>query len=163
MVARPQPRKRKPLTSGTFSIELRKAIAADLPALKTLTDTHRHELGFVHRQALLRSIEREEVIVAQKGDRLVGFIEYHHRMDQQTTIYHIVVESQSRNQGIGRSLVDAVKEESRELKKEFILVKCPVDLEANEFYSQIGCQLVRQEQGKQRDLSIWKICLESPR
>jgi predicted GNAT family acetyltransferase len=145
------------LTSGISNIKLRKAVPEDLPTLKALADAHRHELGFVHQKALLRSIEREEVFVAQDTDNPIAFVEYHHRKDKQTTIYHIIVKSEFRNQGIGRSLINAVSAESRKLKKEFVRIKCPIDLEANQFYRQIGCHLIRKEQGKNRNLAIWEL------
>jgi N-acetylglutamate synthase-like GNAT family acetyltransferase len=155
--AQPQQQRRKRLTSGISNITLRKAVSEDLPVLKTLADAHRHELGFVHRQALLRSINKQEVIVAQNTDKLVGFVEYHHRRDQQTTIYHIVVDPEYRGQGIGHALIEALRQESYKLKKRFIRIKCPEDLKANRFYEDVGCQLIKEEEGKQRALLIWEL------
>lgn len=149
--------RRKNLTSGISNIKLRKAVLEDLPVLKTLADAHRHELGFVHRQALLRSIKKQEVIVAQNTDKPVAFVEYHHRQDEQTTLYHIVVDPKYRGQGIGQALMNALRKESHDLKKKFIRVKCPEDLEANRFYEYLGCQLVEKEEGKQRALFIWEL------
>jgi N-acetylglutamate synthase-like GNAT family acetyltransferase len=145
------------LTSGISEIKLRKAVPEDLPSLKTLADAHRHELGFVHRQALLRSIHQQEVIVAQKADKLIGFVEYHHRQDLQTTVYHIVVEPEHRDQGIGRILMETLRQESYQLKKQFIRIKCPEELKANRFYEHVGCHLVGKEEGKRRTLSIWEL------
>ncbi len=145
------------MTSGISNIPLRKAVPEDLPVLKTLADAHRHELGFVHRQALLRSINRQEVIVAQNTDELVAFVEYHHRKDQQTTLYHIVVTPEYRGQGTGRALIEKLRQESHNLKKQLIRIKCPEDLEANQFYEHVGCQLIEKEKGKRRALLIWEL------
>jgi N-acetylglutamate synthase-like GNAT family acetyltransferase len=152
-----QLKRRKHLTSGISNITLRKAVPEDLPLLKTLADAHRHELGFVHRQALLRSINKQEVIVAQNTDKLVAFVEYHHRKDQQTTLYHIVVDPEYRGQGIGYALIEKLRQESHKLRKQFIRIKCPDDLEANHFYEHVGCQLIEKEEGKRRALLIWEL------
>ena len=63
-----------------FSV--RKATQADLDAVKGLADSHKHELGFVLRPALSRSIAREELLVAENHASVIGFIEYHHRQDE---------------------------------------------------------------------------------
>lgn len=159
-VVQPRPERRKHLTSGISNITLRKAVLEDLPVLKTLTDAHRHELGFVHHQALLRSIKKKEVIVAQNTDKLVAFVEFHHRKDQQTTLYHIAIERHYRRQGIGQALITALIEDARKKEKNFIQLKCPKDLPANIFYEDIGFELAGKEQGKGRMLCIWKLFIK---
>lgn len=143
------------MTTPAYAV--RKATPADLDALKALADAHRHELGFVLRPALARSIARNTLFVAENSGGLVGFVEYHHRRDCQTTLYHIVVVPDHRREGIGRALVDALRVEARHLGQQRILLKCPEALPAQDFYACLGFQFVQWERGKGRSLAIWEL------
>ena len=148
------------MTSGlTDKLVIRKATLADLDAIKAIADAHRRELGFVLRPALAESIEREEVLVAENHQELIGFVEYHHRQDEQTTLYHIVVAPDYRRRGIGRRLIERLADEARMAGKEFIALKCPVTLPANDFYAHTGWSLVSGEAGKRRPLNLWRFVL----
>ena len=136
---------------------IRFATEADTSAIKRLADAHTRELGFVLRPALQESIKRQEVMVAlDDAGNLAGFIEYHHRRDAQTTLYNLCVASSYRRRSLGSELFSALIDECQDRQKDFILLKCPVDLDANKFYRAIGCKLeeVLERPGK-RDLNVW--------
>jgi len=135
---------------------IRRAIPSDLDAIKGLADRHRHELGFVLRPALAKSIEQSELLVAENSQGIVGFVEYHHRRDKQTTLYHIAVQHDHRQLNIGRQLVEALLSEAGQHSKSHIQLKCPVDLEANEFYERLGFTQVEVQPGKGRSLMVWR-------
>lgn len=135
---------------------IRKAMDSDLDAIKNLVDRHRHELGFVLRSAVLESIRRSEVLVAVGGSTVVGMLEYHHRRDEQTTIYHIAVDGDWRRRGVATRLIAALRKECGTQNKSFILLRCPVDLPANDFYSGAGFALVATENGRSRALNVWR-------
>jgi len=146
------------LNSGaTDALVIRKATLADLDGIKAISDAHRRELGFVLRPALVESIEREEVLVAENHQGLIGFVEYHHRQDDQTTLYHVVVALGHRRQGIGRRLIERLADEARAAGKEFIALKCPSTLSANEFYARTGWSLIGSVPGKSRPLNLWRL------
>jgi ribosomal protein S18 acetylase RimI-like enzyme len=146
------------LTSGVNKgFHTRKAEPKDLEVIKTIADEHRDELGFILRPALAESIRREEVIVSENGSGIIGFVEYHHRRDEQTTLYHIAVASDYRRRGIGRSLVSALREEARAFDKRVIRLKCPVDLPAQDFYARMGFQIEGEVEGKARRLVLWAL------
>jgi len=140
---------------------VRKAGLTDLDAIKNLTEAHRHELGFVRRPALVESIQRKEVFVAENGAGIVGFLEYHHRRDNQTTLYHIAVRADHRKRGIGTALIDALTREAAQRHKTFIQIRCPADLPANSFYERVGCSQEGVQPGKKRDLIVWRLSLGS--
>lgn len=139
------------------SFSVRKAVQRDLDAVKGLADMHKHQLGFVLRPALARSIARTEVLVAEKHAELIGFVEYHHRQDDQTTLYHIAVAPVHRSMGVGKALINALLLEARDLGKGIIQLKCPVDLQARSFYEYLGFERIRTEPGKQRAVVVFGI------
>jgi N-acetylglutamate synthase-like GNAT family acetyltransferase len=160
MVGVPLPlKRRKHLTSGSNSLLVRKATADDLDAIKTLADAHRRELGFVRRPALASAINREEVMIAHEQNALVGFVEYHHRRDEQTTVYHVAVDVDRRRCGIGHQLIEALVLEAKEIGKSYIQLKCPSQLEANDFYANVGFSRLGTRSGKNRDLVLWRMDL----
>lgn len=147
------------MISGNNRIDIRKATTEDLDAIKSLADAHRHELGFVRHPALSKAIERQEVLVANNGQILVGFVEYRHRQDTQTTLYHVVIKPEYRRRGIGRALLNVLKAESEAKGKSNIYLKCPEDLPARHFYKKIGYQLVNKESDRSRPLLVWQLPL----
>lgn len=138
---------------------VRKATQADLGAIKELADSHRHELGFVLRPALARSIAREELLVAENHAGVIGFVEYHHRQDEQTTLYHIAVTPDHRCLGVGKTLVNTLRAEACVRGKDVIRLKCPADLPARLFYERIGFHSVGEEQGKDRPLIVFALVI----
>lgn len=142
------------MTSGN-NITIRKAKLTDIDAIKQIADAHRRELGFVRRPSLIESIKRQEVFVAQNGDGLVGFMEFHHRKDSQTTLYNIVVNDNHRRESIGRLFMENLENEAIRQNKSVILLKCPEELSANIFYERLGYALIRTDPGKSRRLNIW--------
>ncbi len=149
-----QHKRRILLTSGK-NITIRKAKPTDIDAIKEIADAHRRELGFVRRPSLIESINRHEVFVAQNGDGLVGFMEFHHRRDSQTTLYNVVVNNNYRREGIGHLLMHNLEKDAINQKKGVILLKCPEELPANAFYARLNYTLTRTDSGKSRQLNIW--------
>jgi len=147
------------MTSGDKLI-VRKAITSDLDGIKRLADIHREELGFVLRPSLEKSIADLEIFVALSEDTLIGFIHYHHRRDQQTTLYHIAIHPNHRLQGGGQCLILTLRDEAITIEKAFILLKCPIPLASNKFYERIGFRLAQVEEGKKRALNVWQLDLQ---
>lgn len=141
---------------GIDEISITKATPVDIDAIKRIADAHRNELGFLRRPSLLEAINRSEMFVARKNGNIVGFVEYRHRRDTQTTLYNIAVDPEYRGEGVGRVLVQALVKEAKERNKDYILLKCPEDLPANQFYLALGFHLYETEAGKKRRLKIWR-------
>jgi len=139
-----------------MNVLIRKAILSDIEDIKQLADSHRYEIGFIRRASLVRSIERREMLVVTNSTKMLGFVDYHHRRDAQTTLYHIVVVPDHRYEKIGALMFQKLAREAKALRKEFIQLKCPAELPANKFYESIGCRLLREEEGNSRKLQIWQ-------
>ncbi len=140
-----------------IGITIRKATLDDISAIKDLADAHKYELGFMIRSALVRSVGRQEVFVAEDSTDIVGFVEYHHRKDRQTTLYHIAVRVNYRRKGVGRLLITTLVAEAREREKKSIQLKCPLDLAANRFYYRMGFSRIGIELGERRRLAVWEL------
>lgn len=141
---------------SSSSVYLRKANITDLDAIKRIADANQHALGFVRRATLKRSIEKGWLIVAE-DECIVGFVNYRHRRDTQTTLYEICVDKSRRRVGIGRALIRALVEEALGLGKTRICLKSPFDLPANQFYEAMGFTLIGIQPGKCRLLRVWEM------
>ena len=124
----------------------------NLSCIKAFVDAHRRELGFVNRATLAAAINAHEILYAP--DR--GFLHFHHRRDNISTLYHLCVTPAARRQGTGSQLIEKWQESSRESGIATIRLKCPVDLSANGFYSRLGFSRVDIEPGKHRPLVVWE-------
>ena len=132
-------------------MQVRKASHADLDGIKAIADANKDTLGFVLRPALAENIARQWVLVAESNSRILGFCNFRHRRDRQTTIYEICVSQGYRGQGIGRAMIEALAKECQSC----IRLKAMQGIAANDFYRHLGFQLVGTEQGKKRVLNLW--------
>lgn len=123
----------------------------DLYHIKALADAHRQALGFVNRATLIKATANQEILYLPEG-----FLHFHHRRDNISTLYHLCVDPCHRKQSIGRRLLLAWEEHSRNCSVVALRLKCPIDLEANGFYYRMGFSRVGIEPGKQRSLVIWE-------
>lgn len=144
----------------------------DVDAVKHLADAHRREVGFVVRASLIAACKRHELFVAvwQGADEtmpaetdalvftttpIIGFVQGYFRRDGQTTLHAIAVHPHYRRAGVGRALVSALVDASRERQMRLILLRCPIDLDANTFYRSLCFREERTEPGKRRELVVW--------
>lgn len=131
-----------------------------LLATKRLADQHKRELGFINREILRKAIATQSLLVAPLHNQLhatelVGFVHFYLRRDNIVTLYSIVVAAPYRQQGIGRLLFNELASVASNKGKTHIHLKCPVELAANQFYQQLGLELVTVEIGKRRPLNVW--------
>lgn len=152
-------RKKMPSISGSDLI-IRKAVFTDLETVKRIADAHRHELGFVVLSALRERIERNEMLVAVRDNELIGFVDYHKRRDGQLTLYRIAIDEEDKGQRVGQALIDNLVVIARAQGCSQIILKCPVDLRANQFYEQHGFTPAGTVEGRRRSLNIWAMSLD---
>lgn len=143
-----------------MEIELRKATSNDIEPIKCIADSNKDKIGFIRRQALIEQQKRGWLIVAELNLHIVGFVSYRQRKDNQTTLYEICVVAEYQNNGVGTQLIDSLIRESRDLGKIKVVLKCPADLDANQFYSKSGFLFKAFEQGKRRPLIVWELPLD---
>ena len=145
---------------------VREATKEDAPAILTLAEEHRHELGAIssHRQWLKVQIDEGEVFVAKTVEgKVVGFVSFHHHRhanDEHTTVNYLCTNSALRRLGIGKLLMEAVAADARLRAKTRIMVRCPGHLPANHFYESIGYTLKRSETDHEGvRLNVWTLSL----
>jgi len=141
-------------------ISLRGIQADDVPAIKALADANRGELGFNPRKKFEEAVSQHRGFVAVDSAEVVGFVVFRHRkVDLQTTLSEICVREDLRHQHIGEALMSHLIKECTEMSREFIQLKCPVDLPANRFYQRLGFVLHMTESGKKRSLNVWRFAI----
>lgn len=128
---------------------IRYAVESDVSSIKRIANAYKQELGYVMYPALREAITRRELYVAEYDQRIVGFIHWHRRKDGWATVYEIAVHRECLGQHIGAGLLASIPKPIR--------LKCPVDNQANGFYSHLGMLLTKIEPGRKRALNNWEI------
>lgn len=123
----------------------------DLDWIKPLADRHRREFSFINRAILRKGIESQEILCIPDK----GFLHFHHRQDARSTLYHLCVLQEERRRGLGKLLVSAWEDNARKNGVKILQLKCPINLDANEFYRKIGFTQVEIQEGKRRNLTVW--------
>lgn len=131
---------------------VRPATPDDISAVKRIADGNKTALGFVMRPALVEAQARGELLVAEEGGAVVGFVNYRTLTRVRPgwrTVYEICVCRDARGKGHGAALLDAVPRPVR--------LKCPVDLPSNEFYRRYGLLNVwTEDRDSKRSLNVWQ-------
>lgn len=117
---------------------------------KKVFQQHRDELGFITKA----QCEEKTLLTVQRGGEVVGAALANHCVRKpQTTLYDLAVLPDFRREGIATELMTRLK---RQTPHEKLVAKCPVELEANEFYRQTGWECVDTLAGKNRELNVWE-------
>lgn len=133
-----------------------------LAQVKRLVDANRHIFGFIVSSAFHEALETRTLIVASRGEDVVGFLRYYHRKrDLQTTLYDICVAQAERGKSIGQRMVAALIDDCHMCKRATIVLKCPSHLEANTFYEKNGFCCIDSVIGKRQQLNVWQLDLTS--
>lgn len=130
------------------SCMIRFAVEADLPHIKKIANQYGDELGYVMWPSLRRAIERRELWVAAYGMQVIGFVNWHLRLDGWATVYELAVKRDFRGTGIGAALIASIPHS--------LQLKCTVDNTANEFYEKQGFIFIECQAGRKRELNFWR-------
>lgn len=86
-------------------IKIRIAHTNDIDFCDKIARRCREELPFISRVQFASSIEKEELLLAEEGGEIVGFLRFHKRRDNLTTIYDLAISPDYRRQGIASRLI----------------------------------------------------------
>lgn len=124
---------------------------------KQLADANRPIFGFLTRGAFHAALQERCLIIALRNNNVVGFLRYHHRKrDRQTTLYDICVAKEARGEGIGQQMLSLLIERCHALNRETVVLKCPVQLDANKFYARNGFICAETLIGKHQRINVWR-------
>lgn len=141
-------------------LEIKPIQIENIDDVKLIADANRTSLGFITKKKFEEIVEQKRGIIALQNNVVVGFVIYRHRkVDSQTTLSEICVHNDYRNQHIGSELIFALVQDCKQRNREFIQLKCPVDLGANRFYERLGFRLHSIEEGKKRQLKVWRLAI----
>jgi hypothetical protein len=126
---------------------IRFAVEKDLVDIQRIARQWRDELGYVMLPALRTALNKRQLLVADYGGQIVGFVNYWARRDGWQTVYEIAVKKGWQGLNIGKALLAAVPKPVR--------LKCTVDNPANAFYEAQGMCFEKREAGKKRALNVW--------
>lgn len=141
-------------------LEIKPMHVENIDDMKLIADANRTSLGFIPKKKFEEIVEQKRGFVALQDNIVIGFVVYRHRkIDSQTTLSEICVHTDYRNQHIGSELIFALIQDCKQRNREFIQLKCPVDLEANGFYERLGFRLHTIEEGKKRQLKVWQLAI----
>ena len=133
---------------------IRYAIESDIQSIKKLADLHKKELGFTNIAIIRDAQQHNQIIIIEQEDIIVGFIRFRLRKDDIVVIYEIVVGP--KRMGYGTQLLRHFIKISKESNKQYIRLKCSIELGANLFYKKMRFHLIGSESGKKRELNIWQ-------
>lgn len=130
---------------------IRQATIDDIAKIAEISHQYRSELGYVNPAALREHISKGNVHVCTLDEfGVIGFVDFHARLDGWQTIYHLATGKDHRGAGVGRQLLYSVP--------------CPMRLKvtvdnglANQFYTGAGMSLAGTEAGKKRALNIYEL------
>ena len=131
---------------------------SDIPGIKQIADQNRNALGFLPRAKLDEVTKSHRAFVIHRGELIIGFVIFRHRSkDFQTTLSDICIRNEFRGQGYGKTLMKSLISDCLLHSREYIQLKCPIDLTANMFYKNLGFTLAMMESGKKRPLNVWRL------
>lgn len=133
---------------------IRYANELDIPGIKEIADSHKKELGFTNIAIIRDAQQHNQIIIIEQDNILVGFIRFRLRKDDVAVIYEIVVGP--KRTGYGSQLIHHFIRIAGESNKQYIRLKCPIELAANSFYKKMRFHLIGSEVGKKRELNIWQ-------
>ena len=110
------------------------------------------EVGFVIKNSLFQSAERNELVYLQVNNQIVSVCNFHKRRDFITTIYEIVTDLEYRQKGFAKAIIKHLISNGHT-----IMLKCPADNESNGFYQKIGAKLIGSQSNRLKTLNIYKL------
>lgn len=123
-------------------------------AVVDLADQNASTLGFIPEEALRRAAKRQRILVATScNDEVLGYVWY--SVTQSTgeaRVHHLCVGENSRRRGIGRVLIDELKNRTNLLRG--IALRCRRDNPACDFYRKVGFVPFDERPGRGKDPSI---------
>jgi N-acetylglutamate synthase-like GNAT family acetyltransferase len=123
---------------------IRQATQDDLDTIYKVYRKYYSKEEYVLRLQFAEAIKKNELLYHPESG---AFCLYHLRKDGISIITLICIPTEHRRKGIGKELVSRLNLP--------VLLKCPVEWEANKFYEKLGFKLIEVQKGRKRKLNVW--------
>lgn len=117
-----------------------------------LFNKYSKEVWFVMKPTIRERLNKKELTIYRKDDKIIWACSFHKKRDWFTVIYEIVVDKDYRGNGYGKDMIEFLI-----YKRHNIILKCPIDNESNKFYDKIWWKLYWVEKWKKRQLNLWHL------
>jgi len=146
------------------NIIIRLANSNDIKEIKRIADQERSTIGFVNTAVLQEAQKRGWLIVAvyqenNSINHIIGFCNFRIKQDKTCTLYEIAVSKNYRRQGVGKKIFQSLVYLANKKQCTKIQLKCPSELQSNNFYQILGCKKINTEEGKNKPLNLWNYFL----
>ncbi|MBI1363417.1 MAG: GNAT family N-acetyltransferase [Proteobacteria bacterium] len=150
-----------------MSVTISPARSGDYADCKRIVNqkANREGFGFLMRSVFDDYVKRGTkdtryvLCVLKAGGTVIGFMRALHRLDGQTTLHEICIDSACHGQGHGRQLIAHLKADAKRRTQHTLLVKTPQGIAANAFYKAVGLRLSHAEKAKVRMVNVYKTIL----
>jgi N-acetylglutamate synthase-like GNAT family acetyltransferase len=129
-----------PLPALRVDVQVRPAMAADVPFIDTLQKAHTKQVGWMPRQQLQGKLAAGHVLVAEEAGAPVGYVignDQYFKRDDCGIIYQVCVATGARRGMVGAALVKAMFNRAAYGCRLFCCW-CAQDIEANRFWEGLG-------------------------
>ena len=121
----------------------------DFKDIDKIGNMYPEDLGRVHFSSLQDGVDKNELLVYELDNKVVGFVLFHKRIkDQVTVVYDVAVHKDYLRREIAKELFDRLSKP--------IFLKCKESSEANLFYKKLGMILKEVQAKKEVRLNIWE-------
>ena len=139
-----------------------RATAADLTYVVDLQKRNHEALGFIPRVALLEKIELAQVHLATENDWPAGFLHHGSLARPEVRIFQAAIQYDARRRHHGLALVRDLIDRAEAAGSRGVSLRCLDFLDANDFWTAAGFELIGTEPGARGTLNVWGKRLSDP-
>jgi N-acetylglutamate synthase-like GNAT family acetyltransferase len=147
-------RPRDPLSLDAIE-DVRAATAADLAYVLALQKRNHEALGFIPRAALAEKIDRGQILLARENGDPAGFLHHGSLAVPEVRIFQAAIQYDARRRHHGLALIDTMVRRAADAGAKGLSLRCLDFLDANDFWSAAGFELLGSEPGARGTLNVW--------
>ena len=140
-----------------------RATPADLNYVVDLQRRNHEALGFIPRVALLEKIRLGQIHLATENDCPAGFLHHGSLARPEVRIFQAAIQYDARRRHHGLGLVQDLVERAEEAGARGVSLRCLDFLDANDFWTAAGFELIGTEPGARGTLNVWGKRLSDPK
>ena len=135
--------------------DVRLATSADLSYVVALQKRNGEAIGFIPRAALAEKIQRQQVLLVRENGDPAGFLHHGSIAVPEVRIFQAAIQYDVRRRHHGLALVNTMLGRATEAGAKAVSLRCLDFLDANDFWTASGFQLLGTEPGARGTLNVW--------